>query len=110
MVLLRGEHLGCCNHPGRERERDSHHERSVRPDLPRNPPPHRNPEPGAVGASDEVVQLARELARNVTAGTVEEKIIELQLKKGALADSILNNAEDAATALSQEDLTWLLET
>lgn len=44
----------------------------------------------------------------VAAGTVEEKILDLQKRKGALADQILAGAEDAASALRQEDLTWLL--
>ncbi len=44
----------------------------------------------------------------VAAGTVEEKILDLQKRKGAIADAILQTAPDSL-ALGQEDLVWLFE-
>lgn len=46
--------------------------------------------------------------RLVTKGTIEEKIIELQQRKHALAESMLNNEGKASTAFSMEDLQMLL--
>jgi superfamily II DNA or RNA helicase len=45
----------------------------------------------------------------VAVGTVEEKIVELQQRKGALAASILSGAEQGPVALSPADFTWLFE-
>ena len=44
----------------------------------------------------------------VASGTVEEKILDLQERKGALAEAILEGSENALAALSQDDLAWLL--
>ncbi|HTQ11101.1 MAG TPA: DEAD/DEAH box helicase [Fimbriimonadaceae bacterium] len=44
----------------------------------------------------------------VVAGTVEEKILELQRRKGDLAASILSESERAETILDAADLQWLL--
>jgi SNF2 family DNA or RNA helicase len=43
----------------------------------------------------------------ITAGTVEEKIIELQRRKGDLAANILSETEDSPARLDAEDLRWL---
>ena len=44
----------------------------------------------------------------VVSGSVEEKILELQERKGALAEAILDGSENALAALGAEDLAWLL--
>lgn len=45
----------------------------------------------------------------VALGTVEEKILQLQERKAALADAILEGSEDAIRILNEKDLRWLLE-
>jgi superfamily II DNA or RNA helicase len=45
----------------------------------------------------------------VAEGTVEEKILELQSRKGQLAASILDGESDLSGALTAEDLNWILE-
>jgi SNF2 family DNA or RNA helicase len=44
----------------------------------------------------------------VVAGTVEEKILELQKRKGDIAASILSDSERAEAILDADDLSWLL--
>ncbi len=45
----------------------------------------------------------------VTIGTVEEKIIELQKRKGELVANMLSDAESVKTPLAPEDFQWLFD-
>lgn len=47
--------------------------------------------------------------RLIAAGSIEERISELQQRKAALADSILENGGAAGAGFSEEDLQALLE-
>jgi SNF2 family DNA or RNA helicase len=44
----------------------------------------------------------------VATGTVEEKILELQVKKADLAERLLSGSTDVATNLTAEELKWVL--
>jgi superfamily II DNA or RNA helicase len=47
--------------------------------------------------------------RLITEGTVEDRIAEMLLRKGALADAVLGSGESALTELSDAELTDLVE-
>ena len=47
--------------------------------------------------------------RLIAAGSIEERIAELQQRKSALADSILENGSGTGTAFSEDDLQALLQ-
>lgn len=44
----------------------------------------------------------------ISAGTVEERILELQARKKALADAIVSGSEGPLSSLTREELEWLL--
>jgi SNF2 family DNA or RNA helicase len=46
--------------------------------------------------------------RLVAAGTIEEKMLQLQARKGELAKSILTDDGDVVKSLTAEDLQWIL--
>ena len=41
-------------------------------------------------------------------GTVEERMIELQSQKAALAEALYDDKVDPFTRLSEQDINWLL--
>ena len=64
-------------------------------------------------AADRVHRIGQEnpvlVCRMVARGTVEEKILELQKRKQALAQSVVGTGSAAASGITREDLQWLLK-
>jgi SNF2 family DNA or RNA helicase len=63
-------------------------------------------------AADRVHRIGQEnpvlVCRVVARGTVEEKILALQKRKQALAQSVVGSGGTASSGITREDLVWLL--